>query len=72
MDASDQELDPARRVQILQRLDDLVADDLPILPLDVLPRVAAWRTDRIGGVDPADVSSPYGFFVNMSTWSLSG
>ena len=34
----------------------------------VLPNIAAWRTDKIAGVDPADVSNPYGFFFAMSTW----
>lgn len=68
MEDSDQELDPAVRAQQIQRLGALLARDLPMLPLFAEPNVAAWRTDKIGGVDPADASSPYGFFVNMSTW----
>jgi peptide/nickel transport system substrate-binding protein len=72
MQDSDQELDPAVRAQQIHRLGVLLARNLPMLPLFALPKVAAWRTDRIEGVDPADVSSPYGFFVNMSTWSLTG
>jgi ABC-type transport system substrate-binding protein len=68
MQRSDQELDPATRAQEIQRLGAMLAQDLPMLPLFALPNVAAWRTDKIGGVDPTDVSSPYGFFFNMNTW----
>ena len=39
-----------------------------MLPVDVLPNIAAWRTDKIAGVDEASLSSPYGFFFGMTTW----
>jgi hypothetical protein len=29
---------------------------------------SASRTDRITGVDPADVSSPYGFAFGAASW----
>ncbi len=63
-----QELDVNKRAQDTQQLATLLAQDLPMLPVDVLPNIAAWRTDKIAGVDPNDLSSPYGFFFGMSTW----
>jgi ABC-type transport system substrate-binding protein len=58
MRQSDLTLDPRRRAERLQGVGRLLADELPMLPVDSPPVVAAWRTDRIAGVDPADVSSP--------------
>jgi peptide/nickel transport system substrate-binding protein len=68
MQKSDQELDTTKRAALIQQIAALSAEDLPMVPLAVLPNVAAWRTDKIGGVDPNDVSSPYGFFFAMDTW----
>jgi len=68
MQASDQELDQTKRAEQIQQIAALSAQDLPMLPVDVLPNIAAWRTDKIAGVDPASLSSPYGFFFGMSTW----
>ena len=62
------ELDQAKRAELTQQLQVLMAQDIPFLPVDVLPNIAAWRTDKIAGVDPADLSNPLGFFFNMSTW----
>jgi peptide/nickel transport system substrate-binding protein len=63
-----QELNVDKRAEETQSLAVILAQDLPFLPVDVLPNIAAWRTDRIAGVDPNDLSSPYGFFFGMSTW----
>jgi len=68
MKQSDTEVDRTKRAQEIQQLDTIMAQDLPVLPLDILPNIAAWRTDKIAGVDPADVSNPYGFFFNMANW----
>jgi peptide/nickel transport system substrate-binding protein len=68
MTQAGQELDANKRAQLTQQLATLLAQDLPMLPVDVLPNIAAWRTDKIAGVDPNDLSSPYGFFFGMSTW----
>jgi peptide/nickel transport system substrate-binding protein len=67
---SDQELDAQTRAQELQALGRILAEQLPVLPLYALPNVAAWRSDRIAGVDPADLSSPYGLFAGLSNWYL--
>jgi len=68
MQQSDQELDVAKRAALIQQIAALTAQDLPMLPVDILPNIAAWRTDRVAGVDPNDLSSPYGFFFGMTTW----
>ena len=70
MQQSDQELDQTKRAQQIQSLAALMAQptELPMLPVDVLPNIAAWRTDKIAGVDPTSLSSPYGFFFGMSSW----
>ena len=72
MQQSDQELDATKRAPLIQQIAQLTAQDLPMLPVDVLPNIAAWRTDKIGGVDPADLSSPYGFFFGMDKWYAVG
>jgi peptide/nickel transport system substrate-binding protein len=66
--SSDQELDQTKRASEIQQIAALSATDLPMLPVDVLPNIAAWRTDKVAGVDPTSLSSPYGFFFGMSTW----
>ena len=68
MQNSDQELDQAKRAALIQQVAALTAQDLPMLPVDVLPNIAAWRTDKIAGVDEASLSSPYGFFFGMTQW----
>jgi ABC-type transport system substrate-binding protein len=71
MRRSDQELDVAKRADEIQGIGTLIAKDLPMLPLYTLPNVAAWRTDKLAGIDPADVSSPYGFFVGLPSWHIA-
>lgn len=67
----DQELDVTKRAALIQQVATLLAQDLPMLPVDVLPNIAAWRTDKIAGIDEASLSSPYGFFFGMSTWYIA-
>ena len=68
MQRSDQELDVAARTKEIRQLGLLLAEDLPMLPLDVPANVGVWRSDRIAGIDPRDLSSPYGFFAGLSSW----
>jgi len=70
MQQSDQELDVPKRAALIQQIAALTADELPMLPVDVLPNIAAWRTDKIAGVDESSLSSPYGFFFGMTQWYL--
>ncbi len=68
MAQSDQELDTAKRAQLIQQIGGLMAQDLPMLPVDTLPNVSAWRTDQIAGPVGAWNSSAYGLFFNMNQW----
>lgn len=68
MKQSDQELDPAKRAQEIQQIGQLEAQDLPALPLYVLPNVFAWRKDALAGPLGQYVSSVYGPFFNMDYW----
>jgi peptide/nickel transport system substrate-binding protein len=68
MAQSDQELSVAKRAQLIQQVGALMAQDLPLLPIDVLPNVSAWRTDRVAGPVGAWNSSAYGLFFNMNQW----
>jgi ABC-type transport system substrate-binding protein len=70
MRESDQELDPARRLELLSRVHEIQAEDFMGLPLFVVPVVSAWRTDKIAGPIGRYASSPYGLFFNMNEWHL--
>jgi peptide/nickel transport system substrate-binding protein len=69
---SDRELDPAKRLILMQGVYELEVKDAVALPLYVLPNIAAWRTDRIAGPIGTYVSSAYGygFFINMYDWHV--
>ena len=71
MKAADRELDPARRLRLMEQLYDLEARDAIALPLFAIPATTAWRTDRIAGPIGAYNSSPYGTFFNMNEWYLA-
>jgi peptide/nickel transport system substrate-binding protein len=68
MSSSDQQLDATQRAQEIQQLGTLMAQDLPMLPVDILPNVSAWRTDKIAGPVGTWNSSAYGLFFNMNQW----
>jgi peptide/nickel transport system substrate-binding protein len=68
MAQSDQELDTAKRAQLIQQIGALMAQDLPMVPVDTLPNVSAWRTDKIAGPVGVWNSSAYGLFFNMNQW----
>jgi peptide/nickel transport system substrate-binding protein len=68
MHQSDQELDPERRLELMDRIYELEADDFVSLPLFVVPAVSAWRTDEIAGPIGLWNGSPYGLFFNMNEW----
>ena len=68
MKQSDAELDQAKRAQEIQQIGTLEAQDLPALPLYVLPNVFAWRKDALAGPLGQYVSSVYGPFFNMDQW----
>ena len=71
MKSSDQELDQSKRLQELQQVYGLEAQELPALPLYVLPAVSAWRGDKIAGPIGDYNSSIYGVFWNMDQWYVA-
>jgi peptide/nickel transport system substrate-binding protein len=68
MRSADREADPDRRLDLMEAVYQLEADDFISLPLYVLPATSAWRMDRIAGPIGAFNSSPYGLFFNMNEW----
>lgn len=72
MSQSDQELDPAKRLDLLTQVYQLEATDFLSLPLYVLPNVGAWRTDQIAGPITDYIPSNLGMFYNMNEWYKAG
>jgi peptide/nickel transport system substrate-binding protein len=72
MSQSDQELDPAKRLDLLSQVYQLEATDFLSLPLYVLPNVGAWRTDQIAGPITDYIPSNLGMFYNMNEWYKAG
>jgi len=70
MKESDRELDPAKRLALLDRVYELEANDMIGLPLFVVPATVGWRTDMIAGPIGEWNSSPYSAFFNMNEWHL--
>jgi ABC-type transport system substrate-binding protein len=70
MHQSDQQIDPQRRLQMLDQIYKLEVQDFISLPLYVLPSVGAWRMDKIGGPIAAYIPSNLGMFWNMNQWYL--
>jgi peptide/nickel transport system substrate-binding protein len=65
---SDQELDPAKRLELLERLYELQAEDLIGLPLYSVPAIVTWRIESVAGRIDRYLSSPYGPFFNIFEW----
>ena len=71
MHEADQELDPSRRLALMQQVYSLEALDMIGLPLFAIPAVVAWRNDRVAGPIDRYLSSPYGPFFNIDQWSVA-
>jgi len=71
LQASDQELDPAKRLDDLTQVYAAQAADFLSLPLYVLPSVSAWRTDQIAGPIGDYSAHIYGLFFNMNEWYVA-
>jgi ABC-type transport system substrate-binding protein len=69
MHRSDGELDPAKRLGLMQQIYAIEARDFVSLPLYVLPEMAAWRTDRVTGPVGTYAGTPMGLFFNVNEWS---
>jgi peptide/nickel transport system substrate-binding protein len=72
MHQADAELDPARRLALLDQVYDLEAKAFVSLPLYSSPVIGAWRADRIAGPIGDFNGSLNGLFFNMNEWSLAG
>jgi len=68
MHQSDQELDPAKRLELFNQIYALEAQDFLLLPLYQLPNVGAWRTDKVAGPLGDYIPSNLGMFFNMNEW----
>ncbi|GAA4430246.1 peptide ABC transporter substrate-binding protein [Georgenia halophila] len=65
--ASRTELDPQRRAALLNEADEIMADDLPALPLYQSPVFLAWAR-QIEGAQPNPTD--WGHFWNVEEWGL--
>ena len=69
--AIDAELDEAERLKLVHELNALLAEDVPWIPLYVLPNLLAWNPEALEG--PGEwVSSVYGGFYDMYDWTVIG
>jgi peptide/nickel transport system substrate-binding protein len=71
MHQSDQELDPAKRLDLFNQIYAAEATDFLSVPLYVLPNVGAWRTDKISGPISDYIPSNLGMFFNMNEWFVA-
>ena len=69
--AIDREVDEAARLELVAELGTLLAEDVPWIPLYVLPNLLAWNPSLLDG--PGEwVSSVYGGFYDMYDWTVVG
>lgn len=61
------ELDPAKRADLLNEADDLMAEDLPALPLYQKPTFLAWDSVVSG---PQPNPTDWGHLWNIETWGV--
>ena len=69
--AIDAEIDEAARLELVRELGTLLAEDVPWIPLYVLPNLLAWNPEVLKGPG-AWVSSVYGGFYDMYDWTVVG
>jgi peptide/nickel transport system substrate-binding protein len=67
MEESDKTLDKAQRAQLLQQVQEQMAEDLPILPLYQRPQYTAFSENLTGVIPNASLAGPY---WNMGQWAL--
>lgn len=70
IDRSDRELDPDVRLQVMEEIYRLEAQDFIGLPLYQTPQITAWRTDKVEGPIDLYSSSPNGPFWNIDEWHV--
>ena len=62
------ELDPARRAELLNRANAVMAQELPALPLYQTPSFVAWSTALQG---PATNPTDWGYLWNVERWRIA-
>ena len=67
--AIDAEVDPAARLELVHELSQILAADVPWIPLYMLPNMIIWDPNAVSGPG-AYVSSPYGGFFDMFDWTV--
>ena len=65
LEASNHELDPAKRMKEFQQADALMANDIPTIPLYSRPNPLIWKSDVLGMKNNASLT---GFAWNMEDW----
>ena len=63
------ELDDTRRKALVTQAQEVLADEVPGLPLASTPTVIYWRTSVRGPIGPDE---PLGPFMNLNQWSSAG
>jgi peptide/nickel transport system substrate-binding protein len=72
MYASDKEIDPATRLDMIHKIGDYIAKDFVGIPMYILPDVSAWRSDKIAGPIGDYNEHGYGLYYNMNEWYTVG
>ncbi len=70
--AVDLEVDPAARLELVRQLGDIAAQEVPWIPLYLLPNVSGWRSDLVGGPVGDWYFSPHGGSNNIYEWTVTG
>ena len=65
----DTEVDQDARIEVSKQADALIAENVPSLPLDVVPNVLLW-SEKVGG--PLQINPIEGPFWNLAEWGLAG
>ena len=69
--AIDREVDATARLALVRRLGELLATDVPWIPLYVLPNLVVWNSTVVEGAGNA-LFSAYGGFADMYDWRVIG
>jgi peptide/nickel transport system substrate-binding protein len=70
MHDSDKEIDPAKRLALIQQIGKLERQDIPWIPVLQKPLLTVWHSDRLAGPVGDYTASTYSGFFNMHAWSI--
>ncbi|MCY3661754.1 MAG: ABC transporter substrate-binding protein [bacterium] len=69
--AIDREVDAAARLALVRQLGEVLATDVPWIPLYVLPNLVVWNSTLVEGAGNA-LFSAYGGFADIYDWRVIG